>query len=696
MAESSSFAKFVADVREDPKAVGRIFQLDNAMVIENWKKVFDLIRWLLNESALEEKWDLCANVTHATTLITFWHGRCSWDKKRLIVQEMAAILEVHKYTPVELEGSGYARILQSVLGFEIARPGVLKLFVPVVGAVLNLKIPPDDLLRSLDLVFRAAQTSVQLKKLIAGYADLMVMHAVKNDKWQLAAYFITCYEAGKENLILKIIPQMVKKAPERDIADQVYICLTLANISRFKKNIQFLLPHIEDFMSFLEILSNSTFVLQILANIAQYQPEALVKRYATFIPYAKDQLNVLSAAKILGKLGHASEVRETVENIVEALFTLLDEHSQLFITIILNSINEVAIGGALHKKIILRRRKKLIAFRDGPASSPQISKMVEDILKAIPHIDHAEILEKAQGYFTSNETLVKEYQTNPVPIVHEAFLSHAQADVQDAAGILTKELGDRGVKVWYDQDTKGSIDVKGMILGVANSTVFLIFASQQYFGRPFCVFELLVAQALKKDVRIVLERDLRHGGFAKFDDFIKSIPGNFRFVLSNEAIDFERRAFKKKATMDHIAGVLKGGKGNPEYKAEEEVKQNQAGEEVKQNQAEEEVKQNQAEEEVKQNQAEVRVEEAVEGTKIPFLRKISGTRIARMAETTTVSMAKKDVTSSDLAVEVQELKKRVARMESQIDSLVGIIQDIAKITVYFDQTIYRYNGKPNR
>jgi len=650
----NSWVKYEADVKSgNYMIVPTIYTFDKHSVIENWQKVLELLRWLLSKSALEEKFSENTSVSAANYLILFWLTVLklwSQEKKLLIVDELVSILDQHKHTPVEVEGSGYSKILQTVIMLTqssqlLMTPRMQKQLVPIVGAILELQDPPSDLMQSLQTVFKQGQQTVQLRKLIAGYADLLVMQAAKNDKWELSEFFVSCYEAGEKDVILEIIPQMMDKAPKRNLTEQIYILMALASISKGKKNIGYLLPHVEIIMTFIEITSIRAFAFQILESIAQYQPEALVKRYATFFPYMKDNSAWVFATRILGLLGHASENKETIENIVEALFILLEELTQHTANI-LSAVNEVATGGALHKKIILRRRKDLISLRDGPTSSHDTSKMIENILKAIPHIDHAEILEKANGYFKSNEMLVKEYQRNPVPIVHEAFLSHAQVDVQDAAGILTKELSDRGVKVWYDQDTDGSIDVKGMILGVANSTVFLIFASQQYFGRPFCVFELLVAQALKKNVRIVLERDLRHGGFAKFDDFIKSIPGNFRFILSNEAIDFERRAFKKKATMDHIAAVLKGGKGDSEYKAAEEVKQ---------------------------NEAEEAVDEPVR-KRSPFLQKIFGSRKPK----TTTTTHSKSISSSDHSNKVEELDKRVSNIERQMATLVTIVQAIAK------------------
>lgn len=87
------------------------------------------------------------------------------------------------------------------------------------------------------------------------------------------------------------------------------------------------------------------------------------------------------------------------------------------------------------------------------------------------------------------------------------FLSHYQVAAGDTMRGLYAELRLAGKNVWYDKTEVPN--KKGMLNGVANSAVFVLFLTRDVFTRPFCRLEIETALRLKKPILLLRETDDR-------------------------------------------------------------------------------------------------------------------------------------------------------------------------------------------
>jgi len=148
---------------------------------------------------------------------------------------------------------------------------------------------------------------------------------------------------------------------------------------------------------------------------------------------------------------------------------------------------------------------------------------------------------------------ISEMKQNPPKHEYNLFLSHVQKDSQDTCRGISQSLKSyHKLQSWYDMEAT-TIDAFGMIEGIAKSDAFLLFATRDYFSRPWCLFEANVAQILNKPIVIVRETDLRHGGTKDFDDFVSVIPKQFRDFLDSEILELKRRGKFWDASVDMIA-----------------------------------------------------------------------------------------------------------------------------------------------
>eukprot|EP00808_Paulinella_micropora_P002790 g68712.t1 len=114
----------------------------------------------------------------------------------------------------------------------------------------------------------------------------------------------------------------------------------------------------------------------------------------------------------------------------------------------------------------------------------------------------------------------------PPPPRWAGFVSHVQKDAGDACYLLTTVLlMEHRLDWWYDKEA-GRLDLLGMVDGIAQSSCFLLFATQNYRSRPFCVLELRVAQALRKPIVVVKEEDPRFNAVSQeeLDSWLGSFP----------------------------------------------------------------------------------------------------------------------------------------------------------------------------
>merc|ERR1719492_680229 len=168
---------------------------------------------------------------------------------------------------------------------------------------------------------------------------------------------------------------------------------------------------------------------------------------------------------------------------------------------------------------------------------------------------------RADAIFEENKNAIFDENINVMAnwmniILFLCFISHVQKQAGDACHLIHDRLTALGEKVWYDKEAN-KLDVIGMVEGIPKANVFLIFATTDYFTRPYCIFELMVADAMNKPMVVVYETDLSKGGFADVGDFFKLIPEKFSHrVTKLEALPFRRRAYELEALMKHLQVVL--------------------------------------------------------------------------------------------------------------------------------------------
>jgi hypothetical protein len=110
------------------------------------------------------------------------------------------------------------------------------------------------------------------------------------------------------------------------------------------------------------------------------------------------------------------------------------------------------------------------------------------------------------------------------------FFSHQQAKAQGIMMSLSNELDKIGLKVWLDMQAN-DLSTQGMMDGVKNSEHFLLFCTDGYFSRPYCVMELDQAVLLNKPIVVLFEERERFGG-APLDELLAQVPDKYAFLTA--------------------------------------------------------------------------------------------------------------------------------------------------------------------
>ena len=135
---------------------------------------------------------------------------------------------------------------------------------------------------------------------------------------------------------------------------------------------------------------------------------------------------------------------------------------------------------------------------------------------------------------------------------HDIFITHAQASGQDQCKTLCLLLQARGFSVWYDMQA-ADLTAEGMERGVSQSRHVLIFLSDGYFTRPFCVKELRWAKLYGCRLLGVVEKDSRHSP-ADFGLEGRRAPADLKHVLADvEFLEYQRRDYLEAAMVEKLA-----------------------------------------------------------------------------------------------------------------------------------------------
>jgi WD40 repeat protein len=108
------------------------------------------------------------------------------------------------------------------------------------------------------------------------------------------------------------------------------------------------------------------------------------------------------------------------------------------------------------------------------------------------------------------------------------FLSHQQAAAQGNMMTLSSALDKIGLKVWLDMQAN-DLSTQGMMDGVQHSDNFLLFCTDGYFSRPYCLMELDQAVLLNKPIVVLFEERERFGG-APLDKLLAQVPDKYAFL----------------------------------------------------------------------------------------------------------------------------------------------------------------------
>eukprot|EP00927_Polykrikos_kofoidii_P086023 TRINITY_DN9518_c0_g3_i1.p1 TRINITY_DN9518_c0_g3~~TRINITY_DN9518_c0_g3_i1.p1 ORF type:complete len:1095 (-),score=131.42 TRINITY_DN9518_c0_g3_i1:261-3515(-) len=143
--------------------------------------------------------------------------------------------------------------------------------------------------------------------------------------------------------------------------------------------------------------------------------------------------------------------------------------------------------------------------------------------------------------------------TQPMCSTH-FFLSHYQENGGDQVATLQLELEALGFLSWLDTKAE-NINIDGMMQGINEASVFLLFLTKGALSRPYVQLEVRHALARGKPFVLVHEDDKRKGAF----DFDKSeIPADLHHVIDNiESIPYRRRRWEANAMLRRI--IASGG-----------------------------------------------------------------------------------------------------------------------------------------
>ena len=95
---------------------------------------------------------------------------------------------------------------------------------------------------------------------------------------------------------------------------------------------------------------------------------------------------------------------------------------------------------------------------------------------------------------------------------YHIFISHAQKEASGDAGTLFFLFEQMGVNVWRDMN-QTDLTSEGMRRGVYDSDIFILFLTNNYLSRPFCLKEITYALEFGKPIIIIREEEERFWPF---------------------------------------------------------------------------------------------------------------------------------------------------------------------------------------
>jgi hypothetical protein len=126
-----------------------------------------------------------------------------------------------------------------------------------------------------------------------------------------------------------------------------------------------------------------------------------------------------------------------------------------------------------------------------------------------------------------------------------------QGSGQDQCKWLHEKLTQAGYTVWYDME-EDDLTERGMEEGVSRCRVALVFLSDGYMTRPFCIKELRWAKLYDCVLVGVVEKDSRHGP-ADFGLEARRAPADLKHVLNDvKFVEYRRRGFEAEAMLAEI------------------------------------------------------------------------------------------------------------------------------------------------
>jgi len=171
------------------------------------------------------------------------------------------------------------------------------------------------------------------------------------------------------------------------------------------------------------------------------------------------------------------------------------------------------------------------------------------------------ILRQKQLSFAENHAkvldLLEKYKPCLSPINQDAFISHSQADAQDAVGLLHHLLKRHSINSWVDVLQDKSITTQGMVQGIVQARWFIVYLTKGYFNRVYTIFELETAFKLGKPLLVLCETDERHQGLPNVQSYIDICPDKYsERLFEKEVFPFERRKHLQDAQMKNIADKI--------------------------------------------------------------------------------------------------------------------------------------------
>ncbi|GBG25738.1 F-box/WD repeat-containing protein 7 [Hondaea fermentalgiana] len=132
-------------------------------------------------------------------------------------------------------------------------------------------------------------------------------------------------------------------------------------------------------------------------------------------------------------------------------------------------------------------------------------------------------------------------QVLPAGLEYHVYLSHRQRNARETCNLIADKLESRGLKVWYDRESRGDLAKEVMRRGIRASKCYLLFLSKSVFMGAV-LMELEIALQEKKPVLLVHENDPDRAGFVTFTSYIESAPKDAKHLLrESESIPFQRR-----------------------------------------------------------------------------------------------------------------------------------------------------------